>query len=91
MLKLHAFVFGRVQGVGFRYFVQRNASKLGLKGWVRNVEDGSVEVLAYGDEKSISELLKLLYQGPSMAYVRDVKYSTENVNNIPYSNFYIED
>ena len=45
----HYLVKGRVQGVGFRWFVQREAAELGLRGWVRNTEDGHVEVVAAGD------------------------------------------
>lgn len=89
MLKLHAIVYGRVQGVGFRYFVHRNASKLGLKGWVRNNEDGSVEVIAYGDDEGISKLLQLLHQGPSMAFVSEVKHSIDKVDSCPFEFFFV--
>jgi acylphosphatase len=61
---LHFLVRGRVQGVGFRWFVHREASELGLKGWVRNTEDGDVEVMAAGDEESLSELRTSLTKGP---------------------------
>jgi len=66
-----------VQGVGFRWFVERSASALGLTGWVRNLPDGRVEVWAEGDEESLNRLLSLLWQGPAMAEVRDVDYSFE--------------
>lgn len=89
MIKLHAVVTGRVQGVGFRYFVQRNAIKLSINGWGRNREDGSVEVLAYGDEENINKLLALLHQGPSMSIVEKVSYSKEEVNSTPYNDFFI--
>ena len=45
----HYLVKGRVQGVGFRWFVQREAAEIGLRGWVRNTDDGHVEVVAAGD------------------------------------------
>ena len=52
----HYIVKGRVQGVGFRWFVQREAYEIGLRGWVRNTSDGDVEVLAAGSEEQIRKL-----------------------------------
>ena len=72
--RLNAIVYGRVQGVGFRYFVLQQAVALGLSGWVRNMADGMVEVLAEGDSASLQDFLAALHQGPDAAYVRDVKY-----------------
>jgi acylphosphatase len=66
------FIRGRVQGVGFRYFVQREAVRLGLRGWVRNLDDGRVEVLAEGSTAQLAELEGLLYSGPRWAEVRGV-------------------
>jgi len=65
-------VRGRVQGVGFRYFVEHSASGLGLAGWVRNHDDGSVEVYAVGAAEQLSELAGLLWKGPRWAEVRGV-------------------
>lgn len=59
----HYLVKGRVQGVGFRWFVHREAGALGLKGWVRNTEDGHVEVVAAGFGEDLAELSKALHQG----------------------------
>jgi acylphosphatase len=56
-------VKGRVQGVGFRWFVHREAAALNLRGWVRNTESGHVEVVAAGDETELKRLLKLLTKG----------------------------
>lgn len=61
---LHFLIQGRVQGVGFRWFVHREASELNLQGWVRNTEDGDVEVLASGDEDDLSDLRASLNRGP---------------------------
>jgi acylphosphatase len=61
---LHFLVRGRVQGVGFRWFVHREASELELKGWVRNTEDGDVEVVAAGDPEGLAELRTSLQRGP---------------------------
>jgi acylphosphatase len=60
----HYLVRGRVQGVGFRWFVHREASELELKGWVRNTEDGDVEVVAAGDPEGLAELRTSLQRGP---------------------------
>jgi acylphosphatase len=61
---LHFLVKGRVQGVGFRWFVHREASELELCGWVRNTEDGDVEVVASGTAEDLSELRASLKRGP---------------------------
>jgi len=59
----HYLVKGRVQGVGFRWFVHREAAEIGLRGWVRNTEEGHVEVVAAGDPEQLSELKAALHQG----------------------------
>ena len=61
---LHFLVKGRVQGVGFRWFVHREASELDLRGWVRNTEDGEVEVVAAGNAAELAELRDSLHRGP---------------------------
>jgi acylphosphatase len=62
-------VRGRVQGVGFRWFVEREAHALGISGWVRNNADGAVEVLAMGSEQQLAALKQKLQQGPRAARV----------------------
>ena len=59
----HYLVKGRVQGVGFRWFVHREAEPLGLKGWVRNTEDGHVEVVAAGEPDDLDALAAALRKG----------------------------
>jgi acylphosphatase len=59
----HYMIKGRVQGVGFRWFVHREAAEIGLRGWVRNTDDGHVEVLAAGDEEQLLELHAALREG----------------------------
>ncbi len=59
----HYLVKGRVQGVGFRWFVQREAAELGLRGWVRNTDTGEVEVVAAGEEAELTELRAALGKG----------------------------
>src|ERR1700720_2899942 len=68
-------VRGRVQGVGFRWFVEREAHILGIAGWVRNNHDGSVEVLAQGSPDQLSGLRSRLREGPRAARVDDVAES----------------
>jgi acylphosphatase len=67
------FIHGRVQGVGFRYFAQRAAVEMGLTGYVRNLDDGGVEVYAAGAEEQLSRFAALLRRGPRMAEVRAVE------------------
>lgn len=66
-------VRGRVQGVGFRWFVEHEARALGVAGWVRNNSDGSVEVLASGTSDQLSALRSRLQQGPRAARVDNVE------------------
>ena len=66
-------VKGRVQGVGYRYFVLRHAEQLALAGYARNQADGSVEVVAEGDEAALGQLQALLGEGPSFAQVTNVE------------------
>ena len=64
-------VSGRVQGVGYRAFVEREAMRLGLNGWVRNRRDGTVEAVVAGEEKAIEVLVAACRQGPVHASVSD--------------------
>ncbi len=70
--RLHAFVHGRVQGVGFRAFVLQEASALNLNGWCRNVGWDQVEVVAEGSRANLEGLLAELHRGPSMSAVEKV-------------------
>ena len=66
-------VRGRVQGVGFRYFVERSAREMALRGSVRNLDNGDVEVYAIGTFAQLNELAGRLWQGPRFAEVRGVE------------------
>ncbi len=70
--RLHARVFGHVQGVNFRYFTRVAAGEIGVKGWVRNRGDGSVEVIAEGMRTQLERLLQFLQRGPASATVSQV-------------------
>jgi acylphosphatase len=60
---VHYLVKGRVQGVGFRWFVQQEAAEIGLRGWVRNTDEGHVEIVAAGSAEDIVELKDALHKG----------------------------
>ena len=82
------FVRGRVQGVGFRYFVERIATELKLTGYTRNLDDGRVEVYAAGSPANLAELSQRLWKGPRFADVRSVEEQDAAVRH--YSTFRIE-
>jgi len=71
--RLEAVVHGRVQGVSFRYYTQLRARELGLRGYVRNCWDGTVEVIAEGPPRALVQLLDFLHKGPSSAIVVEVE------------------
>ena len=73
MSDLHVRLTGVVQGVGFRWFVREKARRLGLSGWVRNLADGSVEVVAAGEPGQIDLLMAELRQGPPGAIVERIQ------------------
>ena len=72
MTRLHAFISGRVQMVGFRYNTRNKAEKLGITGWVKNLKDGRVEVIAEGSSETLDIFEKWLHQGPRSAKVTEV-------------------
>lgn len=72
-VRLHAIVHGLVQGVNFRFYTERQARRLGLRGHVRNRADGTVEVVAEGPRRAVEELYTWLHSGPPMAEVREVE------------------
>lgn len=76
--RLHATVHGRVQGVSFRYFVLECANRLGLSGWVRNRYDGTVEVLAEGNQGQLETLIQDLHRGSSASNVSSVDHQWDD-------------
>jgi acylphosphatase len=71
--RINLIVEGRVQGVGFRYFVAEQAMGKGIVGWVRNRWDGSVEVMAEGERSALEKFLSEIRRGPRSAFVSNVK------------------
>jgi acylphosphatase len=76
--RVHVFVSGIVQGVGYRWFVRKNAKILNLKGWVANLNDGRVEAVIEGEEEKIEKILKLMKSGHPFARVDEIKISFED-------------
>jgi len=88
---LHFLVQGRVQGVGFRWFVQREAGLLDLRGWVRNTEEGEVEVVASGTPEVLAELRSRLRSGPRGSRVdRLVEHTMAETEAEDLSSFHID-
>ncbi|MEE9549432.1 MAG: acylphosphatase [Candidatus Binatia bacterium] len=79
---------GRVQGVFFRYSTVEEAGRLGLRGWVRNCPDGSVEVMAEGPRENIENLISWCRHGPPGAHVHNVRIQWENYKG-EFANFHI--
>ncbi|MGB9757755.1 MAG: acylphosphatase [Candidatus Bipolaricaulaceae bacterium] len=77
MKRVHIFVSGRVQGVFFRAHTRDLAQKLGLAGFVRNLPDGRVEVVAEGPEEKLQELIQFCHRGPPLAHVTGVEVHWE--------------
>ncbi len=73
IIEMHALANGRVQGVGFRWTVMHHANKLGLKGTVRNLPDGSVEIYAQGTKTLLDQLLHYVQHDAGMAYVEAIQ------------------
>ncbi len=77
-MKKHLVISGKVQGIGFRYWLQRLAIKKNICGWVKNKTSGSVEALIVGEEKEIQELIKLCEMGPGSAKIDYVQINDYN-------------
>jgi acylphosphatase len=75
--RAHVFVSGKVQGVGFRAFVQKEAVALDVKGWVKNLTDGRVEAVAEGLKEKVGALLEKIKKGPAAAKVETVDVAEE--------------
>lgn len=85
---MHVFVEGRVQQVGFRQACRQTARSLNLVGWVRNLEDGRVEVWAQGSRDAVDALVAWLWSGPALAMVRGVESDTVSLD-VTLEDFFI--
>lgn len=75
MITRHLRIYGRVQGVSFRYHTRQEAERRSVSGWVRNLKDGSVEAMIRGPEDAVNALIEWSRRGPSGANVTDVQVS----------------
>lgn len=73
MQRVHIIISGEVQGIGFRAWVRRQAEAWGLTGWVRNRDDGTVEVVTEGPREKLEQLVKRCHHGPDVAWVEKVE------------------
>ena len=81
---VHVVVHGRVQGVGFRAFVEREATALGLSGWVRNLRDGTVEAVFSGDDDEVDAMLDACRSGPPGARVTSIETGSAGAVGGPF-------
>lgn len=79
----HVYVKGRVQGVAFRWYAQERANQLGVSGWIRNLDDGRVEVWVEGEQDSVEQMLAWLRRGPPSARVEGLEVSEREPENLP--------
>lgn len=81
MNRIHIWISGVVQGVGFRFFAVRQARELGVSGWVRNTPDGRVEIVAEGEKWQLEEFAKNVKTGPSHSAVTGIEIKEEEFQN----------
>lgn len=73
MRSVDVIVTGRVQGVGFRAYAKKNANMLGVRGYVENLEDGSVHAVLEGDDHQVDKMIEVIRSGPMLSQVREMK------------------
>lgn len=88
-VRVHIVAQGRVQGVGFRAFLQSQATRRGLSGWVRNLPDGRIEAEIEGPPVLVDEIIQVVKRGPSLASVQDVQVDWIDPNDRGSSDFII--
>ena len=79
---IHLIISGRVQGVFFRDNTRRKAIQLGLKGYAKNLRDGTVEVVAEGDESKIDELIEFIRKNPGASHVTEIIIKQKDIENL---------
>lgn len=89
MGQVHLLISGFVQGIGYRAFVRNQAQKLGIVGWVRNLSDNRVEVVAQSpDKKTLEKFIKICERGPFLSEIKDISIEWQEANEI-FSDFKI--
>lgn len=89
MEQVHLLISGFVQGVGYRQFVRKEATKRGLFGWVKNLSNGKVEAVVQGKKEIIEELIEMCRKGPFLSEIKDIEITWEEVD-VPFSEFFID-
>jgi len=87
LTSMHFLVKGKVQGVGFRWFSSREAKRLGLTGWVKNLPDGRVEGVAEGDSQTVIKFLESIAKGPMFSHVEGVEKTEKIVEVTSFNSF----
>jgi len=80
--RAHAFISGKVQGVGYRYSTMNAAKELGLNGWVRNLPDSRVEAVFEGSSEIVEEIIRWCHTGPTAAVVKDVQVEYSEIEGL---------
>lgn len=88
-MRIRVFISGFVQGVGFRYFLKRNAQRLGLNGFVRNTIDRRVEAVFEGEKENVDEIIEICRKGPFLAEVENIEVKWESSQKDTPSSFEI--
>lgn len=89
MIQYEILITGRVQGVGFRYYVQKKANEMGVKGWVKNTVDGNVLIVAQCDESVLNTFIDYLYIGPQLSRVDQIsKHKMDSLSD--FNNFSVK-
>jgi acylphosphatase len=89
MKQLNIRITGRVQGIGYRHFAVRSAREFDIRGSVRNMPDGSVQVIALGEEDNLAGFIEKLRKGPTFSLVRDLQIE-ELATTKDYEDFHVE-
>jgi len=82
--RAHIYIDGKVQGVGFRNYIQRKAQTLDVTGWVKNLEDGRVEAVFEGEEMDVDQMIEACFEGPPAANVVDIEENWEKASGDIY-------
>lgn len=89
MQRLHLKIYGRVQGIFFRSSTEEKAKELELTGWVKNVNDGTVEVLAEGNQENLKKMLEWCKVGPRLAQVEKIAEDWQDITKKEFSDFMV--